>query len=279
MRILRDAGGTITLRTYDSAGAPADVDGTNAPTVVVVNSAGEAVPGFAGRRDGVGIYSADVPGDMETLDTYSVTWTWPNGQSRRSSFDLVGGFLFSIAELRAFDPVLADEVKYPADSIRGVRDVVEDRFAAATGIAFAPRGGRAWLSGRGGRKLVLPDRDARVLVRIRVDGVALSPDEMARVHLHPYGVLEREGGVWPPGVRNVEVLYERGFPEPPTPVKRAGLRYAKHLLVSSPYDDRATAMFTDAGGFRLTVAGRDGPTGLPEVDAVLREYAAPGGLA
>jgi hypothetical protein len=62
-----------------------------------------------------------------------------------------------------------------------------------------------------------------------------------------------------------------GYEAVPEPVRRAGLIYARTLLIRSAMEqsDRATAVFTDIGGYRLTIAGRDGPTGIPDVDAVL----------
>jgi hypothetical protein len=52
------------------------------------------------------------------------------------------------------------------------------------------------------------------------------------------------------------------------------MKYARYLLLNSVLDqnERATAVFTEASGYRLTIAGRDGPTGLPEVDAVLQQF-------
>ena len=80
--------------------------------------------------------------------------------------------------------------------------------------------------------------------------------------------------MWTAGVGNVAVLYEHGRRSPEAPVKRAGIRLAKSVLLPSPLtaDERATAVFTDIGGYRLTLPGRDGPTGLPDVDAVLDQF-------
>ncbi|HXF72679.1 MAG TPA: hypothetical protein VNO79_08750 [Actinomycetota bacterium] len=271
-RLLRDAGGKIELLSYDETGALADVNGTEVPQVTVTDSAGVAVPGFTPSRPSAGTYQATLPGDLDTLDLYDVLWTWSNGQSRRSRFELVGGFFFSIADVRDFDPVLTDAAKYPASKIRAVRGVIEERFEAYCRVAFVPRGRRAVISGGGTSTLLLPDMEVHRLVQVKVDGTALTQAELAEVKVHPFGMLEWDGGTFAEGIRNVEVLYEHGFRSVPAPIQRAALRYAKALLVSATYDDRATAVFTDVGGFRLTLAGRDGPTGLPEVDATLAEF-------
>jgi hypothetical protein len=272
--ILRGAGGTQTLRTYDADGNPADVDGTNPPTVQVTDSAGATVPGFSASRSSVGVYTLEVPASLQVLDVYQVAWSWPNGQSRRTAFELVGGFLFSVADARslAADP-LADATRYPAEDIVRAREAVSERFERWCGLAFRPRGRRAVLDGTGRSLLVLPDERCLRIVSVQVDGQALTSEQLGQLRLDPAGLLRWVSGTWPVGVDNVVVLYEHGYDPTPEPVVRAAVRYARHLLAGSPYDDRATAVFTDVGGFRLNLAGRDGPTGLPEVDAVLAEYA------
>ncbi len=276
-RILRDSGGTLQLLTYDATGALADVDGTTNPTIAVTDSGGNAVAGFTATRLSAGTYQATVPGNLEQLDTYDVGWTWANGQSRRSRFEIVGTFLFEIADLRAYDGTFTDATAYPAAAIRSVREEVVDKFASpqAAGASFILRGRRERIDGTGEAALILAEFDVRTLVAAWVDGVAFTVAELADVVVHPFGMLERKSSTWPAGLRNVEVLYEYGFASVPGPVHRAGLRYAKHLLLTNALDatsERATAVFNELGGYRLTLAGRDGPTGLPEVDAVLREF-------
>lgn len=279
-RILRDFGGSVTMTTYDEAGAVADADGSNAPTVVVTDSAGVAVPGFTGARDSAGVYHANLPANLETLDEYAVGWSWPNGRSASSSFELVGAFLFATAELRARDSRLLDTVAFPQVKLRAIRAAIEDVFEsrAVTARAFRPRGRRLTKDGSGRDVLVLPDFDVTVLraVSIRSGSTAdvwTSP-EIAGVTVDPEGYLIRNSGsAWPEGRRNVTVLYEYGQREVPAMIREVALMAAVDLLLPSPMESgRATAVFTELGGYRITIAGRDGPFGIPDVDAELARW-------
>lgn len=274
-RILRDAGGQQVLTNYDANGDAANVDGANAPVAVVTDSGGTVVAGFTtAAPNPTGVYTLTFPVNFDVLDTYDVVWTWANGQSRRSGFELVGGFLFAIAELRAFDAVLASETAYPDARLIDVREAVEERMEKAAHVAFRARGARELLDGSSDGEIFLHNRRPIRVVSASIAGVALSADELADVAVYPGGRLMRRSGSWTAKERQVEVLYEHGYPETPAPVHDAALRYGRHLAVKTAFDDadRATAAFTELGGYRLTIAGRDGPTGLPEVDAVIEQF-------
>lgn len=274
-RLLRDAGGgSVDLLNYDSAGDLADVDGANAPTLAVTDSAAVSVAGLTPSRVSTGLYRATLPNNFDVLDVYDIVWTWANGQSRRSQFELIGRHLFTQADLRAFDTAMANETKYPDATVRIVRDEVTERFEEAGGVSFIPRGARDTLSGDGSDTLVLERWFPRAPISVTVDGTALSGAELANVKVHPNGVMKYDGGHFAAGIRNVVVFYEHGYPTPPLPVVRAAKKYARYLLLNSVIDqnERATAVFNEIGGYRLTLPGRDGPTGLPEVDAVLAQF-------
>ncbi len=105
-RILRGAGGTLTVTLYDSAGTPADAGAGNG-TAAITDTAGVAIAGspFAAVHGAAnsGQYTVTIPASLTVLDTYSVAWTFPDASTRATAFDLVGGFLFTIADLRGFD--------------------------------------------------------------------------------------------------------------------------------------------------------------------------------
>jgi hypothetical protein len=271
-RILRDAAGQLDLLTYDSTGALADVDGTNAPAVVVTDSAGVTVVGFTPSRTATGVYQATLPANLEILDTYEVAWNFSNGQTRRSEFELVGGFLFTVADVRALNSQLADTVAYPAAAIRRVRAEVEDVFEdpKITARAFRPRGRRLTVDGNDTDTLTTPDFDITSVVSASITGTAVT---LTYVTIQPWGGLKLSTGTWTSGVGNVSLLYEYGMRATPAKVRREALVLAKSYLQESPLQEgRATAVFTDIGGYRLTIAGRDGWTGIPSVDACLSQY-------
>jgi hypothetical protein len=271
-RVLRAAGGTIQLTFYDANGDPID---PGAVTATVKDSAGVEIAGSPFGTTGTSTRSFTLPVTLATLDRYSVTWNVPDGSKRYSAFEMVGGFLFTLADLRAFDAELT-EAAYSDDRVRDAREIVEEVFedARVTGVAFRPRGRRARLNGTGTADLVLPDPLPQTVVSASIDDVALTAAELADLVLYDHGAVHRDSGRWSSGRRNVIILYEHGHPERPAPVNEAALRLARHVLVRSAMaSDRATVQFTEIGAFRLSVAGRDGWTGLPEVDAVLKQYA------
>ena len=59
---------------------------------------------------------------------------------------------------------------------------------------------------------------------------------------------------------------------PAGPVAQAAMLLAREYLVRSVLSSRATVESTDVGFFRVSVAGRDRPTGIPEVDAVIERF-------
>lgn len=68
------------------------------------------------------------------------------------------------------------------------------------------------------------------------------------------------------------IRYRYGLSEVPERVSEAVLALAAYYLRPSATPDRATGESTDAGFIRYTLAGKDGATGLPEVDAAIEQF-------
>lgn len=69
-----------------------------------------------------------------------------------------------------------------------------------------------------------------------------------------------------------EIRYIYGVDEMPVRVSEAVMALAAYYLRPSVTPDRATGEATEAGFIRYTLAGRDGATGLPEVDAIIDQF-------
>lgn len=275
-RILSGRGGTLPITVYDSNGAPADAGGGNG-SAAVTDSAGVAVAGspFTATHGGTGVYTVTIPATLAVLDSYTVNWTFPDASTARTPFEIVGGFYFTITELRATDPVLAS---FSADNCRAVRSAVEERFEQVCDVAFVPRGRRYKTSGDGTGSLFLPSKFVRSVVAGSVGGVALTSPEVADIRIYSWGIQRDTLGVWTSGNQNVSVLYEYGMAEPPAPVKAAALRYARHLAVPHAFDDdRMISFQTDVGIVQQSVA-RAGKLGFPDIDSVLESYTNIGSL-
>lgn len=282
-QILRDTVSTIQIE-FRSGSTLTDPDG-NAATASIYNSAAVEVAGspFTATRVSPGLYQITLtPANVTaTMDIYDVTWNATFAgvpQKQRRRFEVLGGFIASISEIRDFDPALADTTKYSDAAIRAAREAAEEKIEQLCGVSFRPRGGRAFLDGSGRDTLVLPDVYVTRIVSGSVDqgagAIALSSSEVAALKLYPYGALTRPDGViWFSGLRNVSVFYEHGLAEAPEPVRKATMALARAYLVGTAVYDRATSVSTDEGTFRLTLAGRDGSlTGVPEVDAVVSQF-------
>lgn len=280
-RILRGVGGTVTLVNYDTNADPADA-GAGPGSAVVTDSAGSAIAGspFTAARIAVGTYEVTLPTSLTALDSYTVAWTLPDATTRATSFMLVGSFLFAVKELQDLDAVLADETAFPVSRLIEARENAEQRFEEVANVSFTLRGSRVLLSGngrtdsRGDGHITTGLQQLQAIRECSIWNVAMGAPELAELVVQRHGTVTRLSAAWPYGTGNVTMLAEHGFVAVPEPVRRAGLLYARTVLLRSALEqsDRATAVFTDIGGYRLTLAGRDGPTGLPEVDAVLDQF-------
>lgn len=245
--VIRDGAGTVAV--------------TDTPTIV------------SGKMQYV-LDAADVP----KLDTYTATWTGVVGgesQSWTTTFELVGDYLFEISDLRSEDRAFTDAVKYPAARLKQIRvwveDVIEGDKAAA--VAFVPRGRRVVLDGNGNPGLWCPDVEISEVYSVKIDGVTLTQSELDEIVVDDCILwMGATRHVWAAGHQNIEVHYVHGKPRCPGPVTRAALMLAREYLVKSDLPGRATASSIGDQWFRLTVAGRDGVTGLPEVDAAIDQH-------
>jgi hypothetical protein len=276
-RILKNTGATLQLLNYDSNGALAN-GAVGAMTATVTDSGGVAIAGspftITNPPASGGTYLLALPAaGISQLDRYTVTWNFADGSKRYTYFEVVGGFLFSVAELRSTYPELAANPPYTTALITAVREAVEERFEEVSG-SFVRRGRRVTLSGNGLSSILL-DMDIRSVVSASVNSVALTSGELADVVVFPSGEIYRRTGSWASGVANISLLYEYGSDEPPEPIRRAAMMFARDLLVKTATDSEARAVvgFSDTiGPFRLGTPGAGRATGIPEVDAVLVQF-------
>ena len=218
---------------------------------------------------------------MPKLDTYSITWTGvvdSESQSWVTEVELVGGYLFEISDLRSFDRAFLDTVKYPIELLRQVRTWAETTIEGsnAADVAFVPRGRRVVLDGHSRYEnnawgLDVPDYLVRSVYSASVNGTALTNSQVSAL-ICDDDTIWRPDTFWAVGHRNISMHYEFGYDRPAGAVTRAGLILAREYLVKSDLPSRASATSIGDQYFRLTIAGRDGTTGLPEVDAAIAQF-------
>lgn len=95
--------------------------------------------------------------------------------------------------------------------------------------------------------------------------------------IYESGEIEAQLGVqaFPRGMENVVIEYYAGLNAMPSDLSLALSKYIRYLVLNtnSRIPDRATFMNTEFGSFRIGQAKDwEAPTGLPEVDAVLRRH-------
>lgn len=282
VELVRGRQGQIEITLRDGDGNATDA--TGAVTVGISDGAGTPMSGspFTAEKppNTTGVYRLTLaPALLGVLDVHEATWTASVGgvsQTVGTRFEVVGAVIFGIADLRELDADIT-AAAYPAQKVREARAKASEQFEALAAIAFRRRGRRATLDGTGGPAILVPDLEPRGVVSATVDAgsgpVALTAADLSDLALYPHGEIVRmQKGVWQAGVRNVAIHYEHGLDEAPEPARHAVMLLARARLVRGPVPDRATSVSTDEGVFRYSTPGRDGPTGIPDVDAAIAQF-------
>lgn len=278
-RILKGAPATLSVILLDQNGEPRSAGGDL--TVEVTRADGttlKAAGTAATTGSNAGQYTVTLSAtETDTLDLLTAVWTDSAGGTATTTYEVVGGFYFSIPEARLSDDTLtADE--YSSDYIAAVRQEVEEECELITGRSFVPRYRYVEISGIGQAELTLPiASDVRAIRSVSVDGVAFNESSLADLFVTGAGVLSRKTlGNFARGTANVVIGLEYGWDAPPADLKRAALTRLRSRLNMdrSAIPDRATTFSNPDGTFGLAAPGRNGwETGIFDVDVVYNRYA------
>lgn len=276
-RIQRGRSETIT-HTFYSDGVATNPSPDSA-TVTITRDDGTVLVNAAAATDtGAGTVSYPLtPTQTALLDILTVEWTATfGGQSQvfTDYVEVVGGFLFTIAEARSRSP-LGNTATYSTADIISRRIIVEQEIEDACGVAFVPRYGREQLAGTGTFNLILSRPRITAIRSITNAGIALSSAELATIVSSSAGVLYYPAG-WTPGVgstyANYDVIYEHGYVYPPEPVRDIALFLLRDKFVNDPassgVDPRTTSIVTPDGTIRFG----EGRFGVPWIDSTLANY-------
>ncbi len=263
-------------------------DSSTTVTVSIKDANGTVVASGSATHGATGVYTFTLP-PQAAVALLSVAWTATIlGVTvvESDAVEIVGGFFFGLAEIRAADATLADTVKYPTATLKRARLEAEMTCEAICERAFVPRYAREILDGTGTSDVLLGNPDFRTVRAVRVAPrtgqtfVALSPAELATLAMTPDGMLRRtEMAFWTEGLQNVIAEYEFGLDAPPLPLKEAVMVHLRSLAnkYRTGVPDRALSFTAvDGGTYRLALPGRF-TTGIPDVDAVYARYALGGG--
>lgn len=272
LRIARGRSATIT-QTFTVDGVAADPSPDTATVTITRDDGTALVTDAATTNVGVGVVSYTLtPDQTEILDVLTVAWTATFGgfaQVYEETVEVVGGFLFSLAQARATNP-LNDPDRFSTQQIVDARTLVETAIEDACGVAFVPRYRREPLSGEGRTQMVLSMPRVTAIRSLTLDGAAVG--DLSTV------VPSGSSAIYYParftrGFSSYEIAYEHGWQSPPPRITQAALRWARSLLIDGPIDDRYTSVSNDVGTFSLATPGlRGSVSGIPEVDATIAEY-------
>lgn len=280
IRVLRTAKATLSRTFYlDEVGT----DPTGSVAVEVRRLDGTFVESGTALDTG-----PDTPGQvsytfggLDVLDHLVLTWSATVGGDAvvldQDRIEVVGGFLFGLAEGRATDKVLQDTVKFPTADLIEDRIEVEDECERITGQAWVPRFCRETVSGDGSAALKVTWPFIRAVRSVLVAGVAYAP--AAGWAFDPELPLLRRAAGWPAGSRNVVVEYEHGHDGPNPSIARAAKQRFKSIALEgrSALPDRAERVITvdQQGGSIVFGQPTAEKTGVPGVDAVYLRYPPP----
>lgn len=276
-RILVGADATLYAQFRDQWGEPTAA-GTVVASAVDATGASVLTDTTASYDSTTNTYSVSLTA-LSSLELLDVTWT--GSVSTSTKVEVVGGYYFSIADVRAYkNGVMSSTDTYPNALVRAARDEVEREFERVC-WPFVPRYRRVVMPATGCRQLALQDmhvRTVRSVVEYDADGTASytwTADDLAGLYWDASGIVTSTYKTfgWLPGT--VAVEYEYGFDRPPADVVEAALRRLRHKMNAdkSGVPDRAVSYTVAEGGsYSLSTPGRNNAvTGIPDVDVVLND--------
>ena len=230
--VLVDTGPTTLTKTWYVAGTATDV-GT--VTIGIVDADGTVIvaplTAVTDNSDGTYDYSLAIQTQVASL---SVTWTNDDGQALTDIVEIVGGWVFTEAELRAFHGADITAAKFTDAEIDEVRDAITEEFETICGVAFIPRYRREVLKGTGTTELGVARAKVQSVLACTISGTTVTATNFTGDPLIP--VVHRTNGTFsrPTSTNpvNVTISYRHGHPSVPPAIKRAALIVAHSRLVA-----------------------------------------------
>lgn len=277
-RILRGSPATVTMTFYNGSTA---VNADTPPTVTVTKADGTILTSGSASGPVSNVYSFTIPAQTN-LNFLTITWTGTVSSQTvtvTSYAEIVGGFLFSLAELRNFDTQM-NPVKFSDARLIEERLSVESEFEEITGRSFTPKFYREAYAEVMDGYIVLQKPEVYAITKLTVDGV----DRLSWVSSNyiRFDVSDPRALVVMPEALGilyalqVTIEYEYGLKQVPRKIRDAGLKRAKVNLLgqNSAIDERATTLSTpEFGTMTLATPGRSGfQTGIPDIDVILSRW-------
>ncbi|MDQ3730314.1 MAG: hypothetical protein M3355_12085 [Actinomycetota bacterium] len=273
-QVLQNAPATIKVAWYENAVL---VD----PGVVTVTITRDDGTAIVTNGATVGTGAAQRTYTLSTaetaqLDRLTVVWTSPARGKITTYVEIVGGFLCTLADIKA--PLASDP---GAEKLAEARTRAETLLEDVCGVAFRPRYAREVFDGSGSDELLLGNPRPLAVSVVKVDGTALDAQALSELTLDPAGLLIHPG-LWAAGRRSVEVTYSHGYPQPFVAAVRPAVKLATSYLIADPtnFHERASRVdMADASYSLVTPGVRGTETSIPEVNAFIERYRYHEGIA
>ena len=274
-RVRKGGTDTITAAFY-GGGETAATRGS--VTVTVTSDTGATLATGSASEDGsTHVYSYSLTtAATAAIDLLTVTWASAS-ETITTHVEVVGGFYFDLADLRAMNDISGQTTKYPTDSLRRARDWIEDIIDGTVNAPFVRRYFRDQFNWT--PNLVLRQPYGRALLSMSVNGTAVSGGDLAALTIDSSGrIVTAATGVQSYRTGLVDIRYEAAVMDScPADLREVALQAARwHLIATdgqSGIPSRATSITNEFGNVNLTTASKDRPTGIPDVDAVILNYA------
>jgi hypothetical protein len=262
--------GLVVRHTFYVDETPTDATGSVTWTLARLD--GTSVGSGSATHPGpAGVYEVSI-GAQAQLDALVLTWSATVAAVPVVSTDVievVGGYLFGLAEARALPPALS-LTKYPTATLAAKRTGVEVECEEICGQAFVPRFGRVALSATGTNPwVVLPRTNIRAIRSIKVGGTTVTGYDFT-----PHGTVYSGGAAWTWGRGNIIVEFEYGMAYPPVDLAEAAmLRLRTRLTLTDSGVPQNALSFSigDGGVYRLATPSAQA-TGVPDVDGAYARY-------
>ena len=251
---------------------------TDSITVAIEREDGTALTGGTASTSVAGIYTFALTAatHLDELDVLKVTWSGTVAARTIEEIDyvaVIGARYFGLAELRALKGI-SNTSTYTNAELASARDIAEDFVENYTEHVFVPSYRREVSDGDNCDYILLEKLAARRLIAVSITGTAQTTTDWT---INDQGTVRTDGVRFTeatPGGNNIIIKYEWGELAPQLDMKRATIALARYILLQaeSTIPDRARLMQTEWAMFHLDTASEDNPTGLPEVDSVLKRY-------
>jgi hypothetical protein len=290
-RVLRNTAATTSVTFYNGSSA---VEADGAVSVIAKRADGSTLFSTNATNDpAVGVYTVVIPAQAN-LNYLTLTWTGSftgTPVSIATEVEIVGGFYFSIGELRGYESSFSNLTKYPDSALIEARAQVESEFEDICHRSFVPRFWREtsvdtdsdedmlWLEKPEVTKFNLLSQNGQDYLNYYTSGYLIRDRNSPRgVHVvnQALALFNYDTLYYP-----ISAEYEYGLYSVPIQIKQKALKRAKQFLLGqkSTIDERATTMLLpDIGTVNLATPGERGAeTGVPDIDVVLRRYTLDGG--